>query len=44
MYKNYFKATTFPTIEATLPGFVNSTNKKKENRNVEEIKRIKKLM
>jgi murein DD-endopeptidase MepM/ murein hydrolase activator NlpD len=44
MYKNYFKATTFPTIAASLPGFVNSSVEKKENRIVEEIKRIKKLM
>jgi murein DD-endopeptidase MepM/ murein hydrolase activator NlpD len=44
MYKNYFKATTFPTIAASLPGFVNSSIEKKENRIVEEIKRIKKLM
>jgi hypothetical protein len=44
MYKNYFKATTFPAIAASLPGFVNSSIEKKENRIVEEIKRIKKLM
>jgi len=41
---NYFKATTPLAIAASLPGFVNSSVEKKENRIVEEIKRIKKLM